>query len=70
VTAQRALAASAAAAVGLLGLQARALAEDDPEGVQLRIQSRDPLQIQINQLARRNLAGGDQPGLAGHASEG
>jgi len=55
--------------VGLVCLQASTLGEHDPERVQLAIQARDPLQIELHQLARGDLAGRDQLGLTGDAGE-
>jgi hypothetical protein len=45
------IAAGAAARVGLVGFQADAFAEHHPEGVQLRVESRYPIQINIDELA-------------------
>ncbi len=50
---QRALAAGAAARVGLVGFQPRALGEHDAEGVQPRIQARDPLEVQRRRARAR-----------------
>ena len=66
---QRALAAGPPTRIGLIGFEQRALAEHDPEGVQLRVEPRDPLQIELHQLARGDLASGDQLGLAGDPGE-
>ena len=57
---QRALAAGRAARVGLVGFQQRALGEHDPEGVQQRVVARDALEVELDELARGDLAGGDQ----------
>ena len=54
---QRPLVAAAAARVGLVGLQPRALGEDDTEGVRGRVQARDPLEVELHQLARGDLPG-------------
>ena len=56
--------AAAAAAVGLVGLDQRALGEDDAEGVERRVEPRDALEVRLGQLARGELAGGDQLRLA------
>ena len=61
--------AAAAAAVGLVGLDQRALGEDDAEGVERRVEPRDALEVRLGQLARGELAGGDQLGLAREAGE-
>ena len=54
---QRALVARAAAAGGLVGLGERALGEHDAERVELRVDPRHPLEVELDQLARRDLAG-------------
>ena len=61
---QRALVAAAAAAVGLVGLDQRALGEHDAEGVERGVEPRDALEARLGQLARGELAGGDQLRLA------
>ncbi len=60
----------AAPAVGGVGRGERLLAEHDPEGVEPRVQPRDPLEVELGQLARRHLAVADQLGLAREAGEG
>ena len=65
------VAAGAAARVGLVGFQPRALGEHDAERVQRAASSaRDPLEVQLDELARGDLAGGDQLGLAGDSGVG
>ena len=66
---QRARVAAAAAAVGLVGLDQRALGEHDAEGVERRVEPRDALEAGLGQLARGELAGGDQLGLAREPGE-
>ena len=56
--------------VGLIGLQPRALLEHDPERVQLWVEALDPLQVEVDQLARGDLARGDQLGLPGDPGVG
>ncbi len=63
-------AAGAAARVGLVGFQQRALGEHDAERVQLRVEARDPLEVELDQLARGDLARGDQLRLAGDSGVG
>ena len=48
----------------------KALGEHDSEGVQQRVEPLDALQVQLQQLARRDLSGRDQLGLAGDPGEG
>ena len=63
---QRPLVAGAAARVGLVGLGERALGDDHAEGVQLGVEPLDPLQVELDQLARGDLAAAHQlaPGAA------
>ena len=62
--------AGPAARVSLVGLQARAFGEHDAKRVQARVQTRDPLEIDVDQLARGDLARGDQLRLAGDPGVG
>ena len=61
---QRAHATGPATRVGLVGLEQRAFGEHDAKRVQLRVEPLDPLQVELDQLARGDLARGDQLGLA------
>src|SRR5438270_203968 len=61
--------AGAGAALGLLGLDAGPLGEHHPEGVQPRVDALDALEIQVDQLAWRDLARAYQLSLAGWAGE-
>ena len=56
--------------VGLVGLQQRALAEHHAKGVQRGSSRSIRSQVQLDELARGDLAGGDQLGLAGDPGEG
>ena len=67
---QRPLVAALGAGVGLVGLGQRALGERHAVGVELRVEPRDALEVQLGELARRDLAAADQLGLAGGAGEG
>jgi hypothetical protein len=67
---QRPLLARAAAGVGLVGVRQRALGHDDPEGVQLWLEQLDSLEVELDQLARRDLAGANQLRLPGDPREG
>ena len=49
----------------LIGLQARALREYDPERVQERVKALDAREVEVEQLPCGELAGGDQLRLAG-----
>ena len=49
--------------LGVLGLRQRLLAEHDPERVQSRVEPLDPLEVELHQLARRDLARAQQLGL-------
>ena len=59
----------AAPGVGLVGLGQRPLGHHHAEGVQLGVEPRDALQVELDQLARGHLAGADQLGLARDARE-
>ena len=67
---QRPRVARLGAPVGLVGLGQRALGEHDAVGVELRVEPRDPLEVQLGQLARRDLAAADHGGLADGSGEG
>ena len=58
------------ARVGLVGLGQRALVEGDAIGVERRVEPPDPLQVQLGQLARGDLAAADHGDLAGGSGEG
>ena len=60
----------AAAAVGRVGGGERLVGEHDAEAAHQRLEALDPLQVELGQLARRDLAGPDQLGLAREAGEG
>ena len=66
---QRPPIAGAAARVGLVGLGQRAVGEHDAEGVELAGRPPDALQRRLDELARRDLAGGHQARLLGGAGE-
>ena len=61
---------AAGAAVGLVRLGERPLAEDDAVRVDLWLDPLDSLQVALDELAGGDLAGADQLGLAGDAREG
>jgi hypothetical protein len=67
---QRPLLAGREPRLGLLRLGQRPLGEHDPEGVQLRVEPLDPLEMELDELARGDLAAADQLGLAHGAREG
>ena len=69
---QRARVAAAAAAVGLVGLDQRALGEDDAEGVERGVEAGDALEVRLGQLARGELAGrrSARPGARGRRRRG
>ena len=67
---QRALLAGTAPRVRLLRVRQRALDHHDPEGIQLRVEPADPLEVHLHQLVRRDLAGPDHLRLLDHAREG
>ena len=60
----------AAAGVGRVGRGERLVGEHDPERAQLRVEPLDPLEVELGQLARGDLARPDQLGLAREAGEG
>jgi hypothetical protein len=66
-TEQGALSPSSSSCVGLVGLEQRSFGEHHPECVQLSVEAVDPLQVELDELTRGDLAGGDQLGLAGDA---
>jgi hypothetical protein len=66
---QRPLLARAHARLCLRRLRERALGEHNAERVQLRIDAGDPLEIGLDQLARRDGAGADELCLARDRSE-
>ena len=67
---QRAAVATAAAPVGLVGLDQGTLGDDDAEGVEPRVEPADPLEVELGELTRGQLTCGDQLGLAGEPGEG
>ena len=67
---QRAVVAAARPPAGLVGLEQRALVEDDPEGVQVAVQARDALERVLDELARRDLTGSHELGLSRDTGEG
>ena len=67
---QRPRVACAGAAVGLPRLGPRALGEHHPVGVEQRVQALDPLEVELDQLARGDLAAADELGLARGAGKG
>ena len=58
------------ALLGLDRLGQRPLGAHDAEGVQLRVQPLDPLQVELDQLPRRDLTGPNRLRLARDAGEG
>jgi hypothetical protein len=62
--------AVAAARVGRAGRSERLAGEHDPVAAEERIQAVDPPEVELGQLARRDLARADQLGLAPEAGEG
>ena len=66
---QRALVAGAAAGVGLVGLDPRALGEHDRERVDARLERLDAREGRVDELAGRDVARGDEAGLLGGAGE-
>src|SRR5439155_1032573 len=52
-----------------VGVRTRPLGEDDPKRVEPRVQVLDALQARVDELARRDLAGGHHLRLARHARE-
>ncbi len=66
---ERPLAAGAATRIGLVGLQQRALGRHHAKRVESRGQTRDPPEVELDQLARGDLARRDQLRLAGDAGE-
>ncbi len=69
-TEQRALVAALESRRRLVGLRQRALAVHAAERVELRVQPVDALEVGLDQLARRDLAGPDQLGLSRDSGEG
>ena len=67
---QRALSAGAPPRVGLVGFQQRAFGEHSLVGVQLLVVALDPVEVELHELARGDLPGGDQLCLAGDPGEG
>ena len=67
---QRPLLAGLQPRFGLLGFEQRPLGEDHAEGVQLRVEPLDPLQVQPHQLGRRDLPRPHHLRLARRAGEG
>ena len=55
---------------GLVGLEQRALGEHLAEGVELGVEALDARQVRLDELARGDLAGAQQLGLARGAGEG
>ena len=68
-TEQRAPIARAATRIGLVGLGQGAVGEHHAEGVQLRVRLPDAVERRLDELARRDLAGGHQARLLGGAGE-
>ena len=66
---QRAPIAGAAARIGLVGLHQGAVGEHHAEGVELGVRLPDALERRLDELARRDLAGGHQARLLGGAGE-
>ncbi len=66
---KRTLPAGATACVGLVGFQQSTLGEHDPKCVQLTVEALDPAQVELDQLARGDLPGGDQLSLVGDPRE-
>ena len=66
---QRTPIARPAARVGLVGLGQGAVGEHDAEGVELGVHLPDALERRLDELARRDLAGGHQARLLGGAGE-
>ena len=66
---QRPPIARAAARVGLVGLGQGAVGEHHAEGVELGVRLPDALERRLDELARRDLAGGHQARLLGGAGE-
>src|SRR5215218_6298137 len=66
----RATTSASAASGSLIGLRERALGEDDADRVELRIDPRHPLEVELHQLTRSGLAGAHELGLAGESGEG
>jgi hypothetical protein len=66
---QRALVARPAPCLGLLRLRQRALSHHRPERVQLGVDARDPLEVELDELGRGHVAGADQLRLVGDAGE-
>ena len=62
--------AIAAARVGGVGGGERLVGKDDPVGAQVRVEPRDPLQVELGELACGHVAGADQLGLAVDTGEG
>ncbi len=62
--------AIAAARVGGVGGGERLVGQHDPVGAQVRVEPRDPLQVELGELACGHVAGADQLGLAGDTGEG
>jgi hypothetical protein len=59
-----------APAVGRVGGNERLLGHDDPVRADLRVQARDPVQVQLGQLTGGHLTVGDERGLADEPGEG
>ncbi len=56
--------------VGLLRVGARAVSHDQPERVQLGVEASDPLEVQLDELTRRDLAAANELGLSYDSGEG
>ena len=67
---QQPLLAGALARVGLLRVDERPLGHHLAEGVQLRVEPPDPLEVQLDELARRHLARADELRQANDTREG
>ncbi len=62
--------AAAAPGVGLVGLEPGTLGQHDAERVQPAVEAFDPLQVEVDELPRGDLACGDQLGLPGDPGVG
>ena len=67
---QRQLAVSPPRRVGGVRLGERLLGHHDAKGVQLRVETLDPLEVELDQLARGDVAGAHERGLAHDPGEG
>ena len=67
---ERALVPRFQARRGLVGLREGALAVDGAERVELRVEARDAPQVELHEVARRELPAADELGLAGDRGEG